>query len=389
MGPDPDAAIVEFQAALALDPDFGLALNEMAFAQVRKGDYAGAQVSLERYVAVAPNEFNPLDSLGLILFLRGRYDEAIDKYEKARTLNPGIGEELPIAYMLALKEDYAGALDWLDKYVASISSDAMRAEGPAWQGVINYLLGRRTLAFERLEAGLALARSSKSTFREGIILVFRGFMRCDMGEMERAREDFDLARRILEQISTGAQIAWRMGQLYLDIRSGGQTATDKIMAELDRIAPPENMSPWAAAMRRSFLILMHLGRGEEDAALREAGLPRVFEVLNPNINFNIMSLGGNNMPLSLSGIAELLDRRGETDKAIEEYRLMMTTGPGTGLRRLINPLYHFRIAGLYEKKGDRAKAVEHYRKFMEIWKDADADLSEPGLARARLAALER
>jgi len=304
-------------------------------------------------------------------------------------LNNWYGSEGPIAYMLALKEDYDGALVWLERYMTSVTSDAFRAEGPAWQGIINYLIGRRVLAFERLEAGLALARSGKSTFREGIILVIRGFMRCDMGEMERARKDFDLARRILEQVSTSSQIAWRIGQLYYDIRSGDPAATDRVMAELDRIVPPENMPPWSAAMRRSFLILMYLGRGDDEAALREAALPRVFEVVNPNMNFNLMSLGGSNMPLAVTGIAELLDRRGETDKAIEEYRLLMTTGPGTGLRRLINPLYHFRIAGLYEKKGDKAKAIEHYRKFLGIWKNADPDLPESGLAKVRLAALEK
>ncbi len=389
MQADPDAAIAELRAALALDPNFGLALNQLAFTLARKGDYAGAQTALERYVAVAPGEFNPLDSLGLLLFLRGHYDEAIDKYEKAGRLNPTLGEEAAIGYMLALKEDYDGALAFLDRYMTSVESDAFRAEGPAWQGIINYLVGRRALAFERLEAGLALARSSKSTFREGLILVFRGFIRVDMGEIERAREDFDRARRILEPISAGTQVAWRAGLLYLNMRSGNPAEQDKIMAELDRIVPPENLTPASAALRRSFLILMYLGRGDDEAALREAALPRIFEVVNPNLNFNLQSLGGANLPLTLDVIAGLLDRRGETDKAIAEYRLLMTTGPGTGLRRLINPIYHFRVAGLYEKKGDKAKAVEHYRKFLEIWKNADPDLPEPGLAKARLAALER
>jgi len=386
---DPDAAIAEYQAALALDPEYGNALNSMAFALVRKSDFAGAQSALERYVAVAPNEFNPLDSLGLLLFLRGRYDEAIDKYKKAMALNNQLGEEAPIAYMTALKEDYAGALAWLDRYMTSVYSDAARAEGPVWQGIINYLIGRRTAAFERFEAGLALARSSKSTSREGLVLVMRGFVRSDMGQKELAREDFDLAGRILEQVSVSSQIAWRTGKLYMDIRWGDPAAADKAMAELDRLAPPENLSPSSAALRRSFLILMYLGRGEEEAALREAALPRSYEIVNPNLNFNLMSLGAANSPLTADGIAQLLARRGQIDKAIEEYRLLMTTGPGTGLRRLINPIYHFRVAGLYEKKGDKGKAVEHYKKFLEIWKNADPDLPEPGLAKARLAALEK
>ena len=379
---DPDAAIAEYQAALALDPEYGNALNSMAFALVRKSDFAGAQTALERYVAVAPNEFNPLDSLGLLLFLRGRYDEAIDKYKKAMALNNQLGEEAPIGYMTALKEDYAGALAWLDRYMTNVYSDAARAEGPVWQGIINYLIGRRTAAFERFEAGLALARSSKSTFREGLVLVMRGFVRSDMGQKKLAREDFDLAGRILEQVSTSSQIAWRTGKLYMDIRWGDPAAADKVMAELDRLAPPENLAPWSAAMRRSFLILMYLGRGEEEAALREAALPRSYEIVNPNLNFNLMSLGAANSPLTADGIAQLLARRGQIDKAIEEYRLLMTTGPGTGLRRLINPIYHFRVAGLYEKKGDKAKAVEHYRKFLEIWKNADPDLPGAGLGQS-------
>jgi serine/threonine protein kinase/tetratricopeptide (TPR) repeat protein len=386
---DPDAAIAEYQAALALDPGYGIALNSMAFALVRKSDFAGAQTALERYVALAPNEFNPLDSLGLLLFLRGRYDEAIDKYKKAMALNNQLGEEGPIGYMTAMKEDYDGALAWLDRYIASVYSDAARSEGPVWQGIINYLIGRRTAAFERLEAGLALARSSKSTFHEGLVLIMRGFVRSDMEQKELAREDFDLAGRILEQVSTSSQVAWRMGKLYMDIRWGDTAAVDKVMAELDRLAPPENLAPWSAAMRRSFLILMYLGRGEEEAALREAALPRSYEIVNPNLNFNLMSIGAANVPLTADGIAQLLARRGQIDKAIEEYRLLMTTGPGTGLRRLINPIYHFRLAGLYETKGDKAKAIEHYRKFLEIWKNADPDLPEPGLAKARLAALEK
>jgi tetratricopeptide (TPR) repeat protein/TolB-like protein len=388
---DPDAAIAEYQAALTLDPEYGNALNSMAFALARKSDFAGAQAALERYVAVRPNEFNPLDSLGLLLFVRGRYDEAIDKYKKVLALTGTFGTEIPIGYMLAMSEDYDGALAWLDRYLTNVDiSDAARAEGPAWQGILNYLIGRRTVAFERLEAGLALARSSKSAQREGVILIVRGFIRTDMGEYERAREDIESARRTLEPLGDRlSQSVWRIGLQYLSIVSKDPAAVEKLKAELDIIAPPQNMTPWGAAFRRSFLMLTHLGRGEEEEALREAALPRMWEVVNPDLNFNLRTLGPTNLPLTLDAIAELWVKRGEIDKAIEEYRLFMTNGPGTALRRLINPIYHFRVAGLYEKKGDKAKAIAHYKKFLEIWKNADPGLPEPGLAKARLAVLEK
>jgi tetratricopeptide (TPR) repeat protein len=381
---DPDAAIAEYQAARRSTSSTATP-ESMAFALVRNPT-SPAQTALSamwpwrrtvqssRFARLAP----------VLAGLVRRRTTRQDGHGLEQPVRKG-----PIGYMTAMKEDYDGALAWLDRYMTNVYSDAARAEGPVWQGIINYLIGRRTAAFERLEAGLALARSSKSTFREGLIHVMRGFMRSDMEEKEQAREDLDLARRILEGVSISSQVAWRTGQLYMDIRWGDPAATDKVMAELDRIAPPENLAPWGAAMRRSFLILMYLGRGEEEAALREAALPRSYEIVNPNLNFNLMSLGANNMPLTADGIAQLLARRGQIDKAIEEYRLLMTTGPGTGLRRLINPIYHFRVADLYEKKGDKPKAIEHYKKFLEIWKNADPGLPEPGLAKARLAALEK
>lgn len=51
---------------------------------------------------------------------------------------------------------------------------------------------------------------------------------------------------------------------------------------------------------------------------------------------------------------------------------------------------HKRLAELYDAKGDRAKAISHYTQFIELWKNADADL-QPHVAKARerLAQLQR
>ncbi len=389
MGSDPDGAIAEYQAALKLDPNYGLALNEMAFTQILKGDYAGGQVSLERYAALAPTEYNPQDSLGLVLFMRGHYEQAADHFKRALALNPTVGEEGPIAYMLALKEDYAGALSWYDRYMSSVTVDAFRAEGAAWQGILNYLIGRRRLGFERMQAALDLARSSKTLRAEGPILVLRGFLFCDRGDLDRAREDFRNAGQVVQPLAGAYHVVWRMGMAYAETLAGNFEAADRFMAEIDQITPPEKNGPYGQALRRSFLIQLNIARGDEEAALREASLPRPFEIVNPNLNFNIFPLGGANVPFTVDRLAQVLVRRGEIDKALEEYRLLMTTGPGTGLRRLINPLYHLRVAEIYEKKGDKAQAIAHYKKFVEIWKDADPELSEPGRAKARLAALEK
>jgi serine/threonine protein kinase/Tfp pilus assembly protein PilF len=388
MAVNPDAAIAEFRAALALDPGYGLALNQMAFALVAKEDYAGAQAYLERYVAVAPDEFNPRDSLGEVMLMRGRLDEALANYKKAMALNPQMGEEGAMAYILALKEDYAGALAWLDRFIASVPSDAFRSEGHVWTGILYYLMGRRRLAFEQLDAGLAMARGARSVVREGVILVIRGFLRSDAGEAAKGREDFLRGGDILDPLMPMGRPVWKLGLVFVDARSGAYDAADIGLSEFDKIDPPEKRNPFVAARARYAKIMILLGRGRTEEAFRLAAEPRPYQIL-PSLTLNLPTLGGINMPPALDGYARALADRGRLDEALEEYRLLMTVSPETNNRSLINPLYHFRVAGIYEGKGNKAKAAEHYRKFLEIWKDADPELPEPGLAKARLAALGR
>jgi hypothetical protein len=55
---------------------------------------------------------------------------------------------------------------------------------------------------------------------------------------------------------------------------------------------------------------------------------------------------------------------------------------------LWRPWLHRRLGDLYEGRGERDKAVDRYNRFVELWKNADADL-QPQVreVRARLARL--
>jgi len=93
-------------------------------------------------------------------------------------------------------------------------------------------------------------------------------------------------------------------------------------------------------------------------------------------------------------IARAYDLAGKPDSAIAalESYLNTRTDPidrtiedGTSLAGS-----HKRLAELYDAKGDREKAKSHYSSFIELWKNADADL-QPHVqkAKARLAELQR
>jgi tetratricopeptide (TPR) repeat protein len=95
-----------------------------------------------------------------------------------------------------------------------------------------------------------------------------------------------------------------------------------------------------------------------------------------------------NMPFFKDVLARAYWKMGELDKAIVEYRKLMTVDPRNQIRYLIHPLYHYRLGCVLEEKGDKAGAAGEYRKFLEYWKGADKAHPELADARKRLAALE-
>ncbi len=383
---DPDAAIAELQLALQLDPAYGMAMNELAFALLHKGDYAGARAQLERYAALSPGEFNPWDSLAQVEFLQGLLDAARKHYEKARTISPSMGEELPLAYIEAVQENYDGAEALLRAYDEAVPSDGLKADGAAVRALILHLRGRRTAALEEIERGLKLARAAKDYLRESVILFERGFVRCDSGNVPAGREDFRSLLAFADKVPPAA-LVYRIATVYGAIAARDYASAEAGLTQIKELRGKRSGNASVAPVVNHVEVRLRLALGQDEQALKLAEGPLPHKALSPSFNFQIPTLLSYNMPAELDEIARTLARRGAVDQALQEYTLLMTVAPQNSNRRLINPLYHFRVAALLEKKGDKARAAGEYRTFLRLWKDADAGLPEPAEARKRLAAL--
>jgi tetratricopeptide (TPR) repeat protein len=95
-----------------------------------------------------------------------------------------------------------------------------------------------------------------------------------------------------------------------------------------------------------------------------------------------------NLPDQHDIIPRAYAKMGDLRKAIEAYERMIRIDPNRLNRRLINPMYHYRLAKLYEQAGDKGKAAATYSKFLEVWKNADRNLPAVLDANARLSSLK-
>ena len=85
-------------------------------------------------------------------------------------------------------------------------------------------------------------------------------------------------------------------------------------------------------------------------------------------------------------LARAFDAAGKSDSAVVMFERYLSTPYWLKIDADMDPVrlpaVHERLGQLYESMGNTDKAVQHYRAFIELWKNADADL-QPRVADAR------
>ncbi len=106
------------------------------------GDFSKAVEHFKKYVSLSPGEANPLDSLAEAYFDMGQLDEAIANYKETLRINPDIESSyFCIGYIYALKAEYAEAMTWIDKFIATAPSPEKKRTGYLWKGFCRLLVG--------------------------------------------------------------------------------------------------------------------------------------------------------------------------------------------------------------------------------------------------------
>ena len=383
-------AIAEYEKALTLDPNFGPALNQAGYDYAAVGELEKALQYFKRYAAANPGEANPIDSIAELYFRLGRFDEAKAKYQEALEIRPDFSSSRGLAYIFALQENYAETRHWLEEFITRAPTSAEKSEGYWLKAYFDYFLGRwdasvaefLTVKEQREKSGLAFVAAMADWMR--------GFIYCDQGKYDLARQsfqgcyDFWLKRNPAYRSTYSVSMNFVFG--WVDLKEGHLKAAKDRLKEIEALLPavdPSSQETLTSAFRllnADVLLADNLPEKAVDAG-GEIGREKF-------LNMNISGLVYYNAPFLKDVVARAYWKKGDVDMAIAEYERLTTIDPGNQIRYLIHPLYHYRLGRVYEEKGDKAKAASEYKKFLEYWKDADATHPELSDARKRLGSLQ-
>ncbi len=92
MTQDPDAAVADFQQALAIQPSFAMAHRDLGILMLQRANYAEAASHLEQAAALGLNHPKLFNFLGIAYSRIGRYRDAVKVYSEALHKEPDFAE---------------------------------------------------------------------------------------------------------------------------------------------------------------------------------------------------------------------------------------------------------------------------------------------------------
>lgn len=379
-----DKAQLELEKAIELDPTYAAPTNQLAYLYKDQGLYEKAIQTLQRYAALSPGDANPYDSMAEILLCMGRMDESLLKYREALRMQPTFyGTYRGLAYVSALKEDFEGALGWIDSLMRISPTLGLKMESSVRKAMYLSVAGRTR------EAEILLA-SAESKIKDPLlgspIHWIKGVAALQQGDSSEARKELTLFHEIYTKINPLTPIInsalENLVQTLVYLKEGKTgPARNGIDALKGALGSLEALKGTLATITGILEAELFLDEGQPEKAI---AIYRATPVAGPTMSVGWRS-GLYNFPVFRDVVPRAFEKMGNPDSAIAEYERLLRIDTTSIDRRLIHPLYHYRLAALCQKVGKLEKAATEYRRFLDIWKNADNDRPELRDARKQLA----
>src|SRR5512143_842576 len=234
-------AEAELKKALEIDPNFGFALNLLAYTYAELDQKDKALATFDVYAATHPGEANPLDSMGDLYFGTGEFDKARAKYQQALAIKPDFPSIWKLAYLYAMDGDYDAALRWIDDMITRSMTDGMRADGHQWKGLYFSLVGRVNDALAELGTAETLAKTSGNKMLADVILRDALWISYDWGRLDLYKTYLDRRMAYRAESKQGTENLNKIYRLLYtglyDVKAGDIATARAKLAEMSGLGP--------------------------------------------------------------------------------------------------------------------------------------------------------
>ena len=377
-----EKAIQTYLTGLRYDPLDKSLWNDLAYRYAGLNRRKEALEAVDKYLSLAPGEPNPYDSKGEIYSAFGEVDSARYWFRKAISLRPDFLTNVSLGFIAILRQDYVRAEDHFQRF-GTTSDKFQKALAETFLSLIPMHRGQLSLAQEQMLSNLTYHQNQKL---QGDIIDFDylemaliAYERADYsGMLKYAKARTEELKKDPSNLMYGRDLlAWAL------LKSGNPKKSSKIMNQLE--TDIRGKSPLLQVRYDYTSALLAYEEGNYGDAVEK--FQKAFQHLFPN-----------HAPQFHYAVSLL--KTGRVSDAIEELQRVTwwstISFPPISLFFLPTTAYwpiaavkaHYWLGVAYEQQDEKNKAIKEYEKFLDLWKDADTDLSELQDAKARLAKLK-
>ena len=351
---------------LAANPKDENLLNFQCYALAELGDINGALAACDAYQAVRPNDSNPLDTRGDVLFRVGRDDEAVAVYRKAVETTPGWREsnKLAIVYADQNKTEMSqAALEQFTKEASPLEKQylpAIEAQFAQWHGDIEGAVADYREAVKRLAAAKQYRGAEQ-------MLMLASELSMMLGDTAQALSFAQQQKLDGEELIAISILQETLGKKDAAEQSLQEFARTHAYVSTRWIETQRALGEWTAA----------LYRGDGSAATR-------FAAQSPTRNFAevLYRRAWTQLLVNDPAAAEAGFRKAAVwDRTLENFNAITVRMP------IYEVLAHFQVAQIQERAGKRDAAINEYQEFLSHFQTSHTKLPQVAVAREALKKL--
>lgn len=364
-----DKALEVLRQGLALDPKDEDLLNFECYQLGFNGDATGALADNDRYQAIRPNDPNPLDTRGDILYALGRDEEAAAAYRK----------------VIEIKPDFTQYGDYLKLAIVYADQNKPDISQAAFQQFAQRASGLTRLYEPGFEADLAQMRgdfdSASAGYRKAVVQLGQAKQN---QAAETFLEHFALLSIMLGQSSAALNFAQQQkldGEelqaiALLQTSMGNPAAAEKSLERFSALHPA--VTPRVIGQEKALYELISAVEHEQaQAAINQAAN-------NPDLRQPTLRFYKARAQLLANDYASAEPLFRETlllNRNQSNFRIMTLRVP------MLEILSHYYLGLVYERTGKRDQAVNEYQEFLSHFGKATSRLPQVAAARATLSRL--
>ncbi len=376
--PDYDMALLEYNRAIAIDPNYADAWNGKAYLFHLMGHNDSALISVSEYMRLTDNlEWNPFDTRADIFAYVGEIDSAVSNYKQALDRKPDYDpslRKLGHLYLAAGEYLLADSL-YRTLYEHESMPVDVRTKARTFRALPSIHKGKMKDALTKLSSAISedsldhgdLTHTANKHLLKALIYLEEGDVLHAVGEAEtcvtigneNSKDDPVRYRDFLSYILASAGMIHR-----------ADTVAAQLKAEINSTEKPFMSSYWLAVGA------MNLAKGDYEKAVE------FLEMADKDAQFRAFSVSFFHVRYYLARAYLLAGRH---DEAIESYEAALQIYDDTRANASIESIKAlYWLAMAYENSGRYQKAIEHYDAFLTRWGEADSGLAAVSDAREGL-----